>query len=166
MEHLELMEPTVSPWCLVAGYLGEHRVDVTIQQKETIDYMANENTALKQHEAPYLRISIGDNDFTTVSPALEKALGEMFYLNDFPGSEGLVKLREPIVALWVGAVMMDEAMKWDDDSRNNDYGKLREYMLERLKLEIVKFEDIPDWDNYESIYVPLYGDGTVESFVR
>lgn len=148
------------------GTWGHIVIGVTSEQKETIDYMANENMALKKHEAPYLHISIGDNDFTTVSPALEKALGEMFYLNDFPGSGDLVKLREPIVALWVGAVMMNEAMEWDDESRHNDYGKLREYMLERLKLEIVKFEDIPDWDNYESIYVPLYGDGTVESFLR
>ena len=36
---------------------------------------------------------------------------------------------------------------------------LLDMFMELLDLEIVDFTDIPKWDNYESMYIPLFKDG-------
>ena len=69
-------------------------------------------------KAPYLVARIGDNDFTSYSEALAKALSAMFYLYDYPKTEAdLELLKVPVARLWAALDIVNDVMKKVDDPK-------------------------------------------------
>lgn len=116
---------------------------------------------MKPGNAPYLVIRIGDNDFTSFAESVANALAAMFYSYDYPkNEEDLEMLKEPIARLWASLTILNDVMKKVEDRKwpatPNNFDHIFEYMKERLSLRIVDFSELPDWDNYESICIPLF----------
>ncbi len=116
---------------------------------------------MKPGNAPYLVIRIGDNDFTSFAESVANALTAMFYSYDYPkNEEDLEMLKEPIARLWASLTILNDVMKKVEDRQwtatPNNFDHIFEYMKERLSLRIVDFSELPDWDNYESICIPLF----------
>ena len=112
-------------------------------------------------KAPYLHITLSDNDFMTYHKSLEAAIKEHIELVGYPKEEDLESLREPIAYLWTGLHLLWRALDhFPSDSPQN----LLYYFKERIRLKIVDFLEIPNDDNHESIFIPLF-EGA-ESFTR
>lgn len=106
-------------------------------------------------DAKYLRVTIRDNDFTTSLRAIGELLYETFYSEGkYPTEEDLPTLKEIIKHLWFGADMAIDLMRW---------GHLNTPNIECFKprLEFVDYLDIPDWDNNESIYIPMFDNSKI-----
>lgn len=106
-------------------------------------------------EGKYLRITIHDNDFSLSLEWIGELLYEIFYTEDnYPTEEQFPLLKEYIKRLWHITYTIQDLMRWSragdmDDSYFNPH------------LEFVNFADIPDWDNRESIYIPMFDDGKI-----
>lgn len=106
-------------------------------------------------EGKYLRITIHDNDFSMSLEWIGELLYEIFYTEDnYPTEEQLPMLKEHIKYLWHRTYMIQDLMRWNsvgDDDAN--------YFNPHL--EFVDYADIPDWDNRESIYIPMFDDAKI-----
>lgn len=104
--------------------------------------------------AKYLHITIHDNDFINSLEMVGRLLQNIFQFEEaYPNEEDLPKLRELIQNIWYGTYGIMSLMEKRSYSANNfDYLK--------PTLEFVSFENIPAWDNYESIYIPMF-DGEI-----
>ena len=116
---------------------------------------------MKPGKAPYLVIRLGDNDFTSFAGSVANALTAMFYNYDYPkNDEDLEMLKEPIARMWASVSILNDVMKKVEDRKwpgtPDNFDHLFEYMKERLSLRIVDFSELPSWDNYESICIPLF----------
>lgn len=105
--------------------------------------------------AKYLRVTVHDNDFR-VSLML---IGELIYTTfcihgEYPTEEELPILKESIKHLWYGAHMTEVSVRWSKET-SATLGWFEPH------LEFVDYLDIPDWDNGESIYIPLFYDAEV-----
>jgi hypothetical protein len=118
-------------------------------------------------ERKYLRITIHDNDFRYSLGLIGDLLYSVFCSEDsYPTEEELPALREHIKRLWhstysVKTLMCNTLMKRlfpdyiDENVNYVDEGYFNPH------LELVDYADIPDWDNYESIYIPMFGNGEI-----
>ena len=102
----------------------------------------------------YLRVTMHNNDFTSSLLIVGNLLQQTFkYEGKYPTKQDLDVLAEMIEHIWYGT--------------HEIIGKLRNGECEffgfdffEAYLEFVDFEDIPDWDNCESIYIPMF-DGEI-----
>lgn len=106
-------------------------------------------------ESKYLRITIHDNDFTSTLKMVGELLYDIFQSEGrYPTEEDFQGMKEIIKHLWFGADMAQDLMRWNKiDSPDMKYFEPR--------LEFVDFVSIPDWDNYESIYIPMFDDADI-----
>lgn len=95
----------------------------------------------------YLEITIHDNDFSEALRLVGKHLYQIFSETQFPNNEKDLESIKPLVTQ-----LLDVSHRLYSCS-NKSYMK---YFDVRLKLKFVDFTDIPDWNNYESIYIPLF----------
>jgi hypothetical protein len=103
----------------------------------------------------YLSVTIHDNDFTSSLQMIGELLYDIFQFEEkYPTEEDFLTLKEIIKYLWFGADMAQDLMRWG--SLNSPNMKYFEPYL-----EFVNFEDIPDWDNHETIYIPMFDDGEI-----
>jgi hypothetical protein len=106
-------------------------------------------------EGKYLRVTIHDNDFSMSLEWIGELLYEIFCTEDnYPTEEQLPTLKEYIKRLWHITYTIQDLMRWSragdmDDGYFNPH------------LEFVDYVDIPDWDNHESLYIPMFDDGKV-----
>ena len=105
--------------------------------------------------AKYLRITIHDNDFRLSLQEIGELLYEIFQMEDkYPTEENFETLKEIIMHLWFSVDMAHDLMRWGRiDSPKMEYFKPR--------LEFVDYLDIPDWDNSQSIYIPMFDDSFI-----
>jgi hypothetical protein len=105
---------------------------------------------MKYENGKYLRVTIYDNDFTTSLEMISELLYETFRFEDrYPTEEDFSALKEHIKHLWFAEHMIMELMRWGEcDTININYFEPR--------LEFVDYLDIPDWDNAESVYIPMF----------
>lgn len=107
-------------------------------------------------EAKYLKVTIHDNDFTSYADIMAKAIMDMLnWLQWKPTEESLDKLKPAIANIWNGFQMLRQAIDTRQDSNIYDY------IMEHLDLSIEEFGNIPDFDNYEDLYIPLFECGEV-----
>lgn len=100
--------------------------------------------------AKYLRITIHDNDFTDSLEHVGYVLQQIFeFQGKYPVKESFPVLRELIKHIWYGIHNIECNLSW------NEYRETRLDYFE-CELEIVDYLNIPDWDNYESIYIPMF----------
>ena len=110
--------------------------------------------------AKYLRVTIHDNDFISSLIEIGKLLYYIFYMEDkYPTEEQFPELAESIKHLLYGANMTKDLARW---------GEIIKVDIEyfKPKLEFVDYLDIPDWDNHENIYIPMFDCEEMEILVR
>lgn len=101
----------------------------------------------------YLQVTIHDNDFITSLEMVGKLLQNIFQFEEtFPNEEDLPRLRGYIQNLWYNTQDIMWLMRDSERIGDLDYFK--------PTLRFVPFEEIPDWDNYESIFIPMF-DGEI-----
>lgn len=116
-------------------------------------------------EAKYLRITMHDNDYTRHIEYVGELLKEIFEYECFWFKYGLCDIREddfPILKEMIKHVLYavnNIIYKVSCTKRNFEY---REAPLNNFEcdLEFVDYLDIPEWDNNQSVYVPLF-DGEI-----
>lgn len=108
----------------------------------------------KEYTAKYLRITMHDNDFWQSLALLADILYEIF--NDegrFPEEDELPVLKKYIQSLWFSLHNLYSAMCWNKKSVG--FTEMTEKHFEPT-LEFVDYFDIPDCDNDESVYIPMF----------
>lgn len=100
--------------------------------------------------AKYLRITIHDNDFTNSLEHIGCLLQQVFEFEcEYPTEKDFPILKEMIKHLWYGTHHTMRCLRYNDYIETPiDYFN--------CELEFVNFLDIPDWDNFESIYIPMF----------
>lgn len=125
--------------------------------------------------APYLRVTIHDNDFTSYAYELGDAIRDIlrFACDNFTTSTveqiDLEAIKPYIASIWYGIDALSHHFWWKGTSRNeNQTNTCRNWFEDGLDLEIVDYTDILDWDNCESIYIALYAndDKDTEIIIR
>lgn len=112
--------------------------------------------------APYLRVTLHDNDFTSYWRELGEAIQSIirFECNNFKNKKleerDLGEIKPYIEMLWWSIDSLSSHFRWKDTHIDSS-PTIQDY-FKGVNIEIVDFLDIPDWDNGESIYIPLYED--------
>lgn len=109
--------------------------------------------------AKYLHVTVRDNDFRHELEYACENMYEMFQMeNHFPTEEDFPALKHIFSHMIYSFYQSINVLRWG------------EFSLERMaynltyftpNLEFVEFENIPDWDNSESCYIPMFDDADV-----
>ena len=95
-----------------------------------------------------------DNDFTGSLIIITDILYEIFIGEGrFPEEDELPILKKYIQALWISLHNISSIMRWNKNSVG--FKETIEKHFEPT-LEFVDYLDIPDWDNDESVYIPMF----------
>ena len=110
--------------------------------------------ALMNASTKYLRVTICDNDFTSSLLCVGGLLQQIFkYEGKYPTKQDFNILKEMIEHIWYGTYEIMNKLRFGECG-------LCGFDYFEPDLEFVDFEDIPDWDNSESIYIPMF-DGEI-----
>ncbi len=113
----------------------------------------------KKFIAKYLRITMYDNDFSQSLEQLSRMLYEMFLFEGrFPEEDELQLLEKYIQPLWFSIHNISKIMRWN---KNGVRFMQTSEILFTPTLEFVDYLDIPDWDNGESVYIPMFEDAEI-----
>lgn len=113
-----------------------------------------ESIIINEYTAKYLRITMHDNDFWLSLEYLSKMLYEIFISERrFPEEDELPLLKKYIQSLWFSLHSLSSLMRW-----NKSCVGFTETIEETFvpTLEFVDYLDIPDWENDESVYIPMF----------
>lgn len=112
-----------------------------------------------EQNAKYLRVTIHDNDYRTSLEYVCDALYEIFWFAGYPTEQDFPNLKKCIKHLWFGThatiSLLDKGTHTNDIIHTDDIKYFEPY------LEFVDYVDIPDWDNAESAYIPMFDDAEV-----
>lgn len=102
----------------------------------------------------YLKITIHDNDFTTSLEYIANTLNEIFQnVGRYPEEDELPLLKEYVQSLWFSVDNIWGIMRWNKNSVG--FSENPEGIFNPV-LEFVDYEDIPDWDDNSSVYIPMF----------
>lgn len=111
----------------------------------------------------YLRITIYDNDFMDELEDAAWILWQSFgYYEKAPTEKDFPYLEKCIRNIMSNSYCVNILCRGDENLPDTEV--YDEYFTP--KLSIVKREDIPDWENYECIYVPLFPGGDEEDILK
>jgi len=110
-------------------------------------------------EKKYLRISIGDNDFTSyINRELFNLILKLFQYAKRPITESDISaIRKFILEVWPKFIQLE----WQVYNPNKEIQphlseqNIAKYITEHLKVEIVGVDRLSDFDNAEDILIPL-----------
>ena len=103
----------------------------------------------------YLKVTNHDNDFTHSLEQVCELLYDTFQReNKYPTENDLLYLATSIQYMWCGATMAKDIMRW---------GSLNAPSFKYFfpDLAIVNENEIPDWDNAEAVFIPMFDDGNI-----
>lgn len=113
----------------------------------------------KKYTSKYLQITMHDNDFWYSLTQLADILYKMFIINGrFPEEDELPLLKKYIQSLLFSIHNINSILCWNKNSVG--FKETIEKHFEPT-LKFVNYLDIPDWDNDESIYVPMFEDAEI-----
>lgn len=109
-------------------------------------------------DAKYLRITIHDNDFMNELEIVGEILSKLFWAADrYPEEEELDHLKTYIQTLLFSIVntnnIMPHSVHWEHVENKME--------LFKPELELVHYLDIPEWNNRENIYIPMFDYGRI-----
>ena len=109
---------------------------------------------MKECAAKYLRVTIHDNDFWYSLSLLANMLYEIFIVEGrFPEEDELPLLKKYVQPLWFSLDNISSIMRWN--KKLVGFKETPEkYFVPTL--EFIDFLDIPDWNNNESAYIPMF----------
>lgn len=103
------------------------------------------------NNARYLRITMHDNDFITSLKHVGYLLRQIFeFQGVYPAEEDIPVLSEMVNHLWYATHNIMEKVNWYRNYKESKFDYFD------CRLEFVNYLDIPDWDNSESIYIPMF----------
>lgn len=103
----------------------------------------------------YLKVTIYDNDFTSSLVRVCKILYNIFQDEDkYPEEKDFPFLKTAIQYMWCGTKMAQDISRWGNINTSSF-----NYLIPDL--EIVDAHEIEEWENYESVYIPLFDDGSL-----
>lgn len=106
-----------------------------------------------------MRITIHDNDFSGSLHQLANVLYEIFrYEERFPEENELSLLEKYIEPLWFSLHNIGNIMSWNKNSVCFTESPMSLFIPH---IEFVDYLDIPDWDNGESVYIPMIKDAEI-----
>lgn len=102
----------------------------------------------------YLKLSIHDNDYWYIIERVSESLSEIFYFLDI--TPNILKNKLPQLKIYIQDMLYTtytmcfllEGRDKDEELTSRDYFE--------PDLEIVDYLDIPDWDNGENAFIPLF----------
>ena len=104
--------------------------------------------------AIYLRITMHDNDFTCSLKHVANVLYKIFQdENRFPEEDEIPLIEKYVKELLFSVHNICSIMRWNKNSVG--FTESSESLF-TPHLEFIDYLDIPDWDNYESIYIPMF----------
>ena len=107
------------------------------------------------NKAKYLRITMHDNDFCCSLEFVGELLQQIFMFEvEYPTEKDFPTMKEMIKHIWYGVDNIQGMLRWNERHWQNGLNVFDPH------LEFVNFKDIPDWDNSESIYIPMF-DGQI-----
>ena len=110
---------------------------------------------MEQQPKKYLKITICDNDFWHSLSLVGDLLQELFWFMDrYPTEDQLEFLKVYIKHIWFGTNGVEKIVGWGN-------GSPIDISYFEPDLKIVDFADIPEWDNDESIYIPMFDGGEI-----
>ena len=105
--------------------------------------------------APYLHITISDNDFWESQELLGNIIQQIFQTtNHYPTGDDLSEIKRTIATMWHSIAVLF----W---FKTECITPLIDYFERRLMVDIVDYFDIPEWDNAESLYIPLFANADI-----
>lgn len=112
------------------------------------------NTTQSKCNNRYLKITIHDNDFTNSLEQVAHTLNRIFSITGrYPEEDELPLLKEYIESLWFSIDNIWQIMRWNKNSVG--FSENPEGIFKPV-LEFVEYEDIPDWDDNSSVYIPMF----------
>lgn len=117
--------------------------------------MSNSDNAIQSKcNNRYLKITIHDNDFTTSLEYVAHTLNEIFQnVGRYPEEDELSLLKEYVKSLWFSLDNIWQFMRWNKNSVG--FSENPEGIFNPV-LAFVDYEDIPDWDDSSSVYIPMF----------
>lgn len=108
----------------------------------------------------YLRITLHDNDFTSYYQILGETLLKVFQSEKtYPTEEDLSEMETFVSHLWYSIHNIKSLMRWKDTPIPYKESSMDCFYPD---ISIVDDSDIPDSENFEAIYVPMFdGDNRV-----
>ena len=111
-------------------------------------------TNMNKITAPYLKVTIFDNDFYASQQLVGKVLQEIFLRDGYPTTESLPLLKDYVGQLWYAIHNIQHILDSHAQfCRSEDETPLHVFQPE---LQIADYTEIPDWNNAEDIYIPLF----------
>lgn len=106
-------------------------------------------------DARYLRVTIHDNDFRSSLMCVGRLLQDMFWCCErYPTEEEFPELQEIIMHIWHRTDQLTDMLE-------NHGHRLSNATYFKPDLKFVLYSEIPDWDNSESIYIPMFDDAEI-----
>lgn len=105
-------------------------------------------------DAKYLRLTLHDNDFEFELSFVAKLLYDIFEFYDYPTEDDLSRLQRSIRTLIYQVYDISHLIL---EQNGTDWS----FELPYPTLEFVNYLDIPNWDNYESVYIPMFDDAEI-----
>jgi hypothetical protein len=121
---------------------------------------------IKNVYTPYLKVTLGDNDFTSNYNLLGSTILQSFRAEyKYPTKDDFDNIKEYIARLWWSLNNLTCYMRWKDTTvkfSENDY----EYFINHIKLDIVDYTEIPEQiEDFSDIYIPLF-DSSNDIFIK
>lgn len=112
-----------------------------------------------EYTAKYLRVTLHDNDFTRSLVQLADILYKIFISEGrFPEEDELPLLEKYIQSLWFSLHNLSSIMRWNKNSVG--FTETTEKYFEPF-LEFVDYTNIPDWNNDEDVYIPMFENANI-----
>lgn len=116
----------------------------------------------EQSDARYLSITLRDNDFTSSLMCVANMLYKEFrYHLENITEDDLPELEKYIQHIWYATHNICGILHYTCRSKESVM-----LLFEGVKCEIINFLDIPEWDNAETVYIPLFECDGAEIILR
>lgn len=113
----------------------------------------------RDFSAKYLRITIHDNDFTIPLTHVADILYKIFwYEGRYPEEDEFPILKKYIKSLWFGVDNITDIIRWNKGKVG--FRETHENVFDPY-LEFVDYIDIPNDDNWESVYIPMFDNAEI-----
>lgn len=108
---------------------------------------------MMENNTKYLKVTIHDNDFTTTLIDVCKELYTLFQEESFPDETDFPTMEKYIQQMFFGGSNLRSFLRWKNTHITFEETQ-EKYFTPQLMF--VDYLDIPDWDNYESVFIPMF----------
>lgn len=112
-----------------------------------------------QRAGVYLRVTVHDNDFISPLKIVCDAVYEIFCGEDkWPDEDDFHEIKKYIKYMLFGIDGFTHLMRWKGTNVKRRCTDMN-YLIPDM--EFIAFSDMPEWDNYESVYIPMFPESDI-----